>query len=383
MKITQLKLIVAGTLSAFLLAGCGAKDNTPPPTKLVKFKSSLSVKTLYNVSANDGSGKQYLSFAPALSKSLIVTVSHKGEVTAMNKTTGDQLWERNLDSTISSSATINNGHVYVGTLDGWLYALDAGNGKIVWKSDLTSSLLSAPAAVGSSVVVHTHDGAVSAFDAATGKNRWVHDGLTPSLTLEGNSSPVIVGKNVLVGFDNGQLASFKISNGQFNWERPVAIPSGGTDVAQMVDIIGTPKINNDTAYVGSYNGNLISAAVSDGHLYWQQPLSTYRSVFVTPNKIVATTSAGHVEAFNRQTGLNDWTQDAFAWRFTSAPAVIGQYVVVGDYAGYVHWLSLSDGHQVAQEKVGSSAIRSQPVISGHTVYLTTADGRLIALQPGA
>lgn len=383
MKNHSLKLIAAGVVSCFLLAGCGAKDNTPIPKKLVAFTQTLPVKTIYDVSTNDGSGKQFLSFAPAVSASLIVTVAANGEVTASSRQTGDELWSRNLKASIGSSATIADGLVYVGTMDGWLYALDAGNGKLVWQSSLPSSLLAAPVSDGSTVVVHTHDGSVSAFSAKKGDSLWMHLGDTPDLTLEGNSSPVIVGDSVLVGFDSGQLASFKLSSGSMNWERPVAIPSGGTSVTQMVDVIGTPKVADETVYVGSYHGNLISADANSGQLFWQEPLSTYRAVALSSKDVVATSEKGYVMAFSRETGQQLWTQNAFEARFTSAPAVIGQYVVVGDYAGYVHWLALSDGHQVAQEKIGSSAIRSQAVVSGNIAYLTTANGRLVALSPQA
>lgn len=383
MKKNNLKLLSLGLLSAFLLAGCGAKDNTPLPKTLVKFAPSLAVSTVYNVSANDGSGKQYLSFAPAVSSSLIVTVSARGRVTALNKQTGEELWEQDLDTAIGSSATIANGKVYVGTMDGWLYALDSGNGKLVWQSRVPSSVLAAPAVNSDTVVIHTHDGSVEALSAAKGKHLWVHAGSTPDLISEGNSSPVIVGSSALVGFDSGHLAAFDLSTGRVQWERPVAIPSSGSEIMQMVDIIGTPKVQGGTAYVGTFHGNLVAVSVSDGQLYWQQPLSTYRAVALAPSNIIVTTSDGSVEAFDRQTGQQAWTQNAFNYRFTSAPAVVGQYVIVGDYDGYAHWLSLSDGHQVAQEKVASSAIRSQPVVSNGIVYMTSADGRLIALKAKA
>ena len=45
----------------------------------------------------------------------------------------------------------------------------------------------------------------------------------------------------------------------------------------------------------------------------------------------------------------------------SAPAYINGYVVVGDYQGYLHWLSAGDGRFVTRYRVGSDAVTARAI----------------------
>jgi outer membrane protein assembly factor BamB len=54
---------------------------------------------------------------------------------------------------------------------------------------------------------------------------------------------------------------------------------------------------------------------------------------------------------------------------------------VGDYKGYVHFLSRDDGSFVARAKTDGSAITSAPVVAGDTLVVQTHDGELYAFRP--
>ena len=64
----------------------------------------------------------------------------------------------------------------------------------------------------------------------------------------------------------------------------------------------------------------------------------------------------------------------------SGPGVVGSYVVVGDYEGYLHWLSIEDGRFVARVKVDSSGITSVPISDGKRIYSYSKGGTLTALS---
>lgn len=377
-QIKTLALAIAA--AAIFMAGCD-KDNTPKPTPLVSFAPKLNVATLFDISPNNGADGKYLSFRPAISQDMIVTVSAKGKINAVNKTTGAQLWQVSLKQPVSSSATIAGGRVFVGTLDGWVYALDAQSGKLIWQSNVPSEVLAAPASNGDVLVVHTHDGSVTALSADRGEQVWQTNVQTPKLSLEGDSAPVISGNNVIVGFDSGELIAYALDSGKMLWQRPIAIPTGASEVSQMVDVLGTPVIKDGVIYASSYHGNLVAVSAVNGDLIWQQPLSSFRSVAVSGDAVVATDAKGQVKAFSRDTGQLLWTQSAFKWRHTSAPQVVGKYAVVGDYQGYLHWLDVSSGRQLAVSRFGGKPIKSQPVVEAGRLYLTTSHGELVALQP--
>ena len=64
----------------------------------------------------------------------------------------------------------------------------------------------------------------------------------------------------------------------------------------------------------------------------------------------------------------------------SPPAVFGQFVVVGDLDGYVHWLSRDDGQFAARVKIDSASIVAAPVATSFAVYVYSSGGELAALQ---
>ena len=120
-----------------------------------------------------------------------------GRVYAIDAATGRELWTfiPKIDGqwgryaccdVVNRGLAVWQGQVYVGSLDGWLYALDAANGKVMWKVDTflgrdrrtPYSLTGAPYIAGNLVVVGNGGadfgvrGYVSAYDLKTGKLAW-------------------------------------------------------------------------------------------------------------------------------------------------------------------------------------------------------------------
>ena len=83
---------------------------------------------------------------------------------------------------------------------------------------------------------------------------------------------------------------------------------------------------------------------------------------------------------DQRSGASLWKQKELHQRKLTAPAVYGSYVVVGDFEGYVHWLSTTDGRQLGRIKVADSAIDAKPIVVDNTVYVYAKDGTLAALQ---
>jgi outer membrane protein assembly factor BamB len=60
---------------------------------------------------------------------------------------------------------------------------------------------------------------------------------------------------------------------------------------------------------------------------------------------------------------------------------VGRSVVVGDYEGFVHFLSREDGTILAQMKTDGSAISAAPVTAGQTLVVQTRDGDVYGFVP--
>ncbi|MBP7615386.1 MAG: PQQ-binding-like beta-propeller repeat protein, partial [Steroidobacteraceae bacterium] len=85
---------------------------------------------------------------------------------------------------VNRGVALWKGTIYVGTLDGWLVALDAATGKLRWRVDTlidrtrSYSITGAPRVAGDNVVIGNGGaelgvrGYVSAYDATTGRLSW-------------------------------------------------------------------------------------------------------------------------------------------------------------------------------------------------------------------
>ena len=84
-------------------------------------------------------------------------------------------------------------------------------------------------------------------------------------------------------------------------------------------------------------------------------------------------------AFDRRTGASLWRQDGLARRQLTRPVEFGDYVVVADFEGHVHWLSAEDGRFAARTRVGGAAVLAPPVANQTAVYILGGSGTLTSL----
>jgi outer membrane protein assembly factor BamB len=371
-------LLLVGFLS--VLAGC-EKDNTPPPTPLSKMApDAIQVNTLWSISATNGSDDKYFTIGSGLSSNILVSAGVNGGVTAVNADKGEELWHISLPNAVSATPALNDTQIFVTTLDGHLYALNQKDGSVQWKVSLPSSVLGAPAATDDVVVVHCHDASVEAYAAQDGHVLWTYNGNAPLLTLYAGSSPLIYNGNVYVGFANGQLAAFDLYQGHEIWQAPVALPSSPDAVSSMVDITANPIEDNNAIFTVAYHGNLMAISVTNGSVLWAQEVSSFETPAIGSVRVAVTDETGRVIVYDEASGQELWEQKDFLYRFISPPAILNNWVIVGDYDGYVHFMSLNDGSPLARIHVSSAGIRAQPIIYGNTIIITTESGRIVALQ---
>jgi outer membrane protein assembly factor BamB len=66
----------------------------------------------------------------------------------------------------------------------------------------------------------------------------------------------------------------------------------------------------------------------------------------------------------------------------TAPALIGNLIVVGDMEGWLHLIAQSDGRLLGRTRVAKKPITARPVVAGGRIYVYAIDGTLAALTTG-
>jgi outer membrane protein assembly factor BamB len=202
------------------------------------------------------------------------------------------------------------------------------------------------------------------------------------LTLRGSSTPVIAGGHALVGISGGKLVKLELASGLPEWETTITPPRGRSELERIADVDATPVVDGGVIYACAYNGDLAAVDLASGSVLWRRELSAHAGLAAADGVLYITDSDDQVWAAQPGDGAGVWKQEALRYRDLSAPAVFGDWLVVGDIDGYAHWLSRRDGGIVARLEVADGPIRARPVVSGGRVFVYGDDGTVAALSAG-
>jgi outer membrane protein assembly factor BamB len=127
----------------------------------------------------------------------------------------------------------------------------------------------------------------------------------------------------------------------------------------------------------------MALAAATGQPLWTHDVGSYSGVAVTADRVLISDKSGDVWALDRATGNSMWKQNVLEYRQLTTPAIQGDYAVVGDLEGYLHWLKLDTGDVVGREHVESAALRGSPRVSADGVlYAISNEGKLSAYRLG-
>ncbi len=216
--------------------------------------------------------------SPAVRNGLVFVGSFDGSVYAFDLVTGARRWRydtegRSLDSepfgfdrrSIVSSPAVTDSTVFIGSRDGFFYALDAASGTLRWRVDHQASWSIASPAVGEGVVYDASSDArfIHALDARTGEPRW-------RLAMPGSvwSSAAIAGGLLFVGDGSGAIHAIDRQSGSALW----SFRTGGA-------VQSSPAVAGGLLVVGSGDGAVYALRVGDAEgltraVYWDSILAS-------------------------------------------------------------------------------------------------------------
>jgi len=383
-------------LCAASLAGCSTvkgwfggdkkKDDKKPnePAELTDITPSVTVQKIWSANAGKGEGRIGVRQGPVVADGRVFAAAIEGGVHAFDLQTGKQVWEyrtdKKADVRLSGGPGVGEGLVVVGGLDGEVIALDASTGEKKWEAKVPNEVISAPAIGMNSVFVRSNDGRITAFDAASGERRWFWVQEVPMLSLRGNDGPVLGPGFVFVGNDDGTVSALSATDGRPMWEQPVAQPEGRTELDRMADVDGTPVLEGTTLFATSFKKQTLAIDAPSGRPMWSAEHGGAGRIGMASDRLVVTDPTGSVFGLDKNSGAALWSQPALARRNVTGAAVQGDFAVVADFDGYVHWLKLDDGAFAARERVGGKAVKAAPVVADGIAIVQNVNGELTAFR---
>jgi outer membrane protein assembly factor BamB len=312
---------------------------------------------------------------------------------------GDIKWKFKTDGKIFSSPIAKNGIVYIGSEDGFLYAIEEKSGNLKWKFKTNGAIHSSPSIYENTIFFGSFDGYYYAVNTTTGKELWKFktggenwyrevrmldinpkDGLTDDLWDYFLSSPVVYkdakSASVLFGSSDGNVYSLDVKKGSLNWKFKTDGP-----------IHSTPVLDKNTLYIGSWDAKLYAINCKTGKEKWK---------FVTEDKIgfkgiqssVAVANGmvyfgardPHFFALDSETGKLIWKYDAESSWILSSAVILNNIIYVGTSDTYALLaLDAKTGKELYRFRT-SGYVYSSPAISGNTVYFGDFTGNFFALD---
>lgn len=394
MQSIKISFTILSILLGLSLAGCSTidnymlgKDNTPPPAQLESIEPTLNVTSTWEANAGSGTNGNTLEMSPAVDEQSVYTADIKGRVMAFNRQTGEKLWETDLDKKDSnnellSGPSVGDGVLAVTNKNAQLIVFDSSTGEKLWKKTVSNEVIAPPTVAESKIFVKTVDGTLTAFDAKSGSRLWTYNhGATP-LIMRAGSSPQALFGIVIAGFADGKLTGLRADTGQLLWEKSIATPEGASEVDRMADIDANPIVADGVVYVAAYQQNVSAMSLQTGEVLWKKDhVSTFDNMAIDTRALYVINTESDILSLERNSGSVLWQQKDFHNRHLTAPSVIeDKALVFGDYQGYVHWISLEDGHALARTRPSSKAISVAPVADGDSVYVLSSNGTLTAYQ---
>lgn len=372
-----------------LLSGCGwfkglGGDPKPgEPAELVDFDATLETDKVWSVGVGDGVERDAQQLRPVYRDGTLYVADYEGVLASIDASNGRENWKLKTDLPFSGGPGLSESLLLVGTEDGEVHAFTPDSGTPLWIARVSSEVLAAPVMGDGIVVVRSIDGRVFGLNAQNGRRLWVYDHSVPLLTLRGNANPVVRGGVVYLGYDSGQVVALRLQDGSVMWEQAVATPEGRSELDRLADVDGQLVYVASDLLVASYKNRVSSLAADSGRLLWFKEIASATGVTVSRTQLAASDADGSVWLLDRRNGATMWKQDQLNNRNLTRPAIYGNFVVVGDFDGYLHWIDIETGTFVARDKVGGKGFTGGPMVIGDTVYVYTRKGKLTAFRAGA
>jgi len=304
----------------------------------------------------------------------------RGRVRALDAECGCRQWNVETDVALTGAIGSGDGYLLLGTHKGELLALSSSDGSILWRSELSSEVMGAPQVSQGVIVVRTNDGKMFGLNAQSGERLWAYETIVPSLSLRGVGTPLVVGDKVFAGFSNGKIAALSVSNGKLLWEKIVALAKGRSELERMVDVDAELAYGDGVLYAVAFQGRLIALDVSSGRIIWAREFSSHSGIALDERQLFISDDEGQVMALDRRTGATLWRQDKLMRRGITMPVIHDGKIVVGDFEGYLHWLSTEDGSFVMRRLVDDVAVIQRPLVINDILYSVSHLGTITALR---
>jgi len=239
------------------------------------------------------------------------------------------------------------------------------------------------------------DGSVVAINSSTENLEWSYSiapvtapssGLScgqTSATTAIYGTPVVDRDIVYIGTYSGQVYALTIARGADRWVYPRTGSIGA--------IVGSPVIANETIYISSSDSMVYALDTIHGDLKWKSEIldeegkrheKLWTSLVVHDGAVYMSTFDGHIYALSAETGELDWSFESEAG-FTSSPVIDEDTIFLGSFDRYLYAVKIGSDvpmWKFPEEKPAGNWFWASPIVNEGIVYGGCLDGKVNAIE---
>jgi outer membrane protein assembly factor BamB len=359
----------------------GTANNSPGHVAL-----AATIKQAWTADAGNGSSKYgKISASPIVVSGKVYTLDATGAVTAFSVTGGNQAWrvslkpegEKNAEKGYGGGLASDGARIFAATGFGTVVALDANSGKQVWERSIGVPVRTSPTTSGGRILVVTIDGEVVCLSADDGSETWRYRGLDEKASIISNASPAIEGSLAIVPFTSGEVVGLNLATGQPVWTESLAKTRVASSLTSMTDA-ARPVIDNGTVFAVGHAGRMIASSLR-GERIWQISVPGTQQPVVSGDSVFVVDTNGQLMAINRRDGKVQWSSKLAGSSIWSGPVLAGGKLWLTSAAGQLVSVEPSTGKTAGTQDLGQP-IYIAPIVAGNRMFVLTDKAKLIALN---
>jgi outer membrane protein assembly factor BamB len=303
---------------------------------------------LYELARSDGHLlRRYPAHSSVESEPLVtsdhVYFSDTGGRTWCYNRQGEELWRHQANAPILVRPTLNEGQLFLTTVEDQAFALDAATGKLLWKylqpKDLTREA---------------------------------------ELKLYGAPAAVVDEDFVLVGFSDGAIVALSQDKGDVVWTKRVG-------EGRYPDIVATPNSDANDYYVAAYYEPLIALDKQSLNTRWRLDFGSAAASYIDDNNgnpvLYHPGRDGVLRAVVLSTGAVSWEWDSQTDGALSTPQLTPAGLLTSSSDGALYLIDTTTGAELWRfhEAVQLSGVTAKPVIAGRQLIFVSNAGKIYSM----
>ncbi|MGN7611833.1 outer membrane protein assembly factor BamB family protein [Magnetococcales bacterium HHB-1] len=296
-----------------------------------------------------------------------------GKVARIDREDGEPFWVKEIDAPVSGGVAVWQDRVVAGNQEGELIALRRDNGQELFRVRL-STVISSPIVVADGKAIFiTLDNRTYAVNLNNGEISWVHASLPEALAVVGAAEPTVFQNVVYVGYSSGDVLALTLDDGRPIWRENLTSLTGRGELDMLKDVDAAPVVRDNQVFVVNHQGTLASLNAATGSRIWERSVSSIRRPLLEGDRLYISDMTGYVSALNREDGTPIWRTQVTDKVLTS-PVFHRRKVIVADSQGRLFALDPGNGRIIGRDDLDENLYANMKTHRGDLfIWLNSGD----------